>query len=118
EPAVASSDATNTATRITADGDEYVVNGRKWWSSGALGSACKILIVMGVTGGAAAGHGRHSMIAVPPDTPGVTIKRGMTVFGYNDGTHGGHAEVIFDHVRVPKQNLISRSEEHTSALQS
>jgi acyl-CoA dehydrogenase len=107
EPAVASSDATNIATTITADGDEYVVNGRKWWSSGALGSACKILIVMGVTGGAAAGHGRHSMIAVPPDTPGVTIKRGMTVFGYNDGTHGGHAEVIFDQVRVPKENLIS-----------
>jgi acyl-CoA dehydrogenase len=107
EPAVASSDATNIATTITADGDEYVIDGRKWWSSGALSSSCKVLIVMGVTGGAAVGHGRHSMILVPRDTPGITVKRGMTVFGYTDGTHGGHAEVIFDHVRVPKENLIS-----------
>jgi acyl-CoA dehydrogenase len=107
EPAVASSDATNIATTITADGDDYVISGRKWWSSGAMSSACKILIVMGVTGGAAVGHGRHSMILVPRDTPGITVKRGMTVFGYTDGTHGGHAEVIFDHVRVPKENLIS-----------
>jgi len=107
EPAVASSDATNIATTITADGDDYVISGRKWWSSGAMSSACKILIVMGVTGGAAVGHGRHSMICVPRDTPGITVKRGMTVFGYTDGTHGGHAEVIFDHVRVPKENLIS-----------
>src|ERR1700734_3718031 len=103
EPAVASSDATNIATTITADGDEYVIDGRKWWSSGALSSSCKVLIVMGVTGGAAVGHGRHSMILVPRDTPGITVKRGMTVFGYTDGTHGGHAEVIFDHVRVPKE---------------
>jgi acyl-CoA dehydrogenase len=107
EPDVASSDATNIATTIDRDGDGYVINGRKWWSSGAMSSDCQILIVMGVTAEAAEGHGRHSMILVPKDTPGVTVKRGMMVFGYTDGTHGGHAEVIFDHVKVPKENLIS-----------
>jgi acyl-CoA dehydrogenase len=109
EPAVASSDATNIATTITPDGDGYVINGRKWWSSGAMSSDCKILIVMGVTEGTGGsnGHGRHSMILVPRDTPGVTVKRGMLVFGYTDGTHGGHAEVIFDNVKVPAENLIS-----------
>jgi acyl-CoA dehydrogenase len=104
---VASSDATKIATTVTRDGDGYVINGRKWWSSGAMSSACQILIVMGVTGGDNEGHGRHSMILVPRDTPGVTVKRGMTVFGYTDGPHGGHAEVVFDHVKVPKENLIS-----------
>jgi acyl-CoA dehydrogenase len=110
EPAVASSDATNIATSITADGDGYVINGRKWWSSGAMSSDCQIFIVMGVTGEATSGttgHGRHTMILVPRDTPGVEVKRGMTVFGYTDGTHGGHAEVVFDNVRVPIQNLIA-----------
>jgi acyl-CoA dehydrogenase len=107
EPAVASSDASNIATTITRDGDEYVINGRKWWSSGALSSDCKIFIVMGVTGEGAGGHGRHSMILVPPETPGVDIQRGITVFGYADGTHGGHAEVVFDQVRVPKENLVA-----------
>ena len=110
EPAVASSDATNIATSITADGDDYVINGRKWWSSGAMSSDCQIFIVMGVTGEATSGttgHGRHTMILVPRDTPGVEVKRGMTVFGYTDGTHGGHAEVVFDNVRVPVQNLIA-----------
>ena len=107
EPDVASSDATNIATTITPDGDGYVINGRKWWSSGAMSSDCRIFIVMGVTGEATEGHGRHSMILVPRDTPGVTVKRGMMVFGYSDGTHGGHAEVVFDNVRVPIQNLIS-----------
>jgi acyl-CoA dehydrogenase len=107
EPDVASSDATNIATTIDRDGDGYVVNGRKWWSSGAMSSDCQILIVMGVTAEAAQGHGRHSMILVPKDTPGVAVERGMMVFGYTDGTHGGHAEVIFDHVKVPKENLIS-----------
>ena len=107
EPAVASSDATNIATSITPDGDGYVINGRKWWSSGAMSSDCQIFIVMGVTGEATEGHGRHSMILVPRDTPGITVKRGMTVFGYTDGTHGGHAEVVFDNVRVPVQNLIA-----------
>jgi acyl-CoA dehydrogenase len=111
EPAVASSDASNIATTINPDGDSYVINGRKWWSSGALSSDCKILIVMGVTGEAAAGnehgHGRHSMILVPRDAPGVQVGRGLTVFGYTDGTHGGHAEVQFTDVRVPKDNMIA-----------
>jgi acyl-CoA dehydrogenase len=107
EPDVASSDATNIATRITPDGDSYVIDGRKWWSSGAMSSDCKIFIVMGVTGDAEGGHRRHSMILVPKDTPGVIVRRGMMVFGYNDGTHGGHAEVLFDNVRVPKGNLIA-----------
>ena len=110
EPDVASSDATNIATTITPDGDGYVINGRKWWSSGAMSSDCKIFIVMGVTGepGAAGerSHSRHSMILVPRETPGITVKRGMRVFGYTDGTHGGHAEVLFDNVRVPAENLI------------
>jgi acyl-CoA dehydrogenase len=110
EPDVASSDATNIATSITRDGDGYVINGRKWWSSGAMSSDCQIFIVMGVSGEAASGttgHGRHTMILVPRDTPGVTVKRGMRVFGYTDGTHGGHAEVVFDNVKVPQENLIS-----------
>ena len=107
EPAVASSDAMNIATTITPDGDGYVINGRKWWSSGAMNPGCEIFIVMGVTGDAADGHGRHSMILVPRDTPGITIKRGITVFGYTDGTHGGHAEIVFDNVKVPKDNLIA-----------
>jgi acyl-CoA dehydrogenase len=107
EPDVASSDAMNIATTINRDADGYVINGRKWWSSGAMNPGCEILIVMGVTGGPAQGHGRHSMILVPRDTPGITVKRGMTVFGYTDGTHGGHAEIVFDHVRVPKENLIA-----------
>ena len=110
EPDVASSDATNIATRIARDGDGYVINGRKWWSSGAMSSDCQIFIVMGVSGEAAegtTGHGRHTMILVPRDTPGVTVKRGIRVFGYTDGAHGGHAEVVFDNVKVPKENLIS-----------
>jgi acyl-CoA dehydrogenase len=110
EPDVASSDATNIATRIARDGDGYVINGRKWWSSGAMSSDCQIFIVMGVSGEAAegtTGHGRHTMILVPRDTPGVTVKRGVRVFGYTDGAHGGHAEVVFDNVKVPKENLIS-----------
>ena len=110
EPDVASSDATNIATTITPDGDGYVINGRKWWSSGAMSSDCQIFIVMGVSGESVegtTGHGRHTMILVPRDTPGVTVKRGMRVFGYADGTHGGHAEVVFNNVNVPKGNLIS-----------
>ena len=111
EPGVASSDASNIATTVARDGDSYVINGRKWWSSGAMSSDCKILIVMGVTAEATAGdghsHRRHSMILVPRDTPGVEVKRGIYVFGYSDGHHGGHAEVEFTGVRVPKENLIA-----------
>ena len=110
EPEVASSDATNIATTITPDGDGYLINGRKWWSSGAMSSDCKVFIVMGVSGDAGGeerSHSRHSQILVPRDTPGITVKRGMMVFGFNDGTHGGHAEVIFDNVRVPRENMIA-----------
>ena len=107
EPEVASSDATNIATRITRDGDEYVINGRKWWSSGAMNPNCAILIVMGKTDPSAPRHRQQSMILVPRDTPGVTVHRGVTVFGYTDGSHGGHAEISFTDVRVPASNLIA-----------
>ncbi len=106
EPAVASSDAANIATRIERDGDAYVVSGRKWWSSGAMAPRCELLIVMGKTDPAAAPHRQQSMILVPRDAPGVTVRRGMRVFGYDDGPHGGHAEVDFDAVRVPAANLL------------
>ncbi|MFE7590970.1 acyl-CoA dehydrogenase family protein [Kitasatospora sp. NPDC057512] len=106
EPEVASSDATNIATRIERDGDEYVVNGRKWYITGAMNPDCRILIVMGKTDPAAEPHRRQSMLLVPRDTPGVTVRRGMTVFGYDDADHGGHAEVLFEDVRVPVENLI------------
>jgi acyl-CoA dehydrogenase len=107
EPAVASSDATNIETRIVRDGDDYVINGRKWWSSGAMNPNCKIFIVMGKTDPSAARHRQQSQILVPRDTPGVTVHRGMTVFGYTDGSHGGHAEVTFEDVLVPATNLIA-----------
>jgi acyl-CoA dehydrogenase len=106
EPAVASSDASNIALRIEGDGDEYVLNGRKWWSSGALSPDCKIFIVMGVTDPDGPAYRRQSMVLVPKDTPGVTVERGLSVFGYDDGTHGGHAEVAFDDVRVPADNIL------------
>ncbi|XTZ16448.1 acyl-CoA dehydrogenase family protein [Micromonospora echinospora] len=106
EPAVASSDATNIATRIVRDGDEYVVGGRKWWSSGAMDPRCELLIVMGKTDPDGERHRQQSMILVPRDTPGVTIRRGMTVFGYTDAAHGGHAEIDFTDVRVPVANLV------------
>ncbi|MFG1676667.1 acyl-CoA dehydrogenase family protein [Micromonospora sp. NPDC049282] len=106
EPEVASSDATNIATRITRDGDHYVVNGRKWWSSGAMDPRCEIFIVMGKTDPGADRHRQQSMILVPRDTPGVTVRRGMTVFGYSDAPHGGHAEIDFTDVRVPAENLV------------
>ena len=107
EPDVASSDATNISTSITRDGDVYVINGRKWWSSGAMDPRCKILIVMGKSSPQADRHRQQSQILVPRETPGVNIKRGMHVFGYTDGTHGGHAEIEFTDVRVPVSNVIS-----------
>jgi acyl-CoA dehydrogenase len=106
EPDVASSDATNIATRITRDGDEYVVSGRKWWSSGAMRPECKFAIVMGVSDPDGERHARHSMILVPLDAPGVTLERSTSVFGYNDGPHGGHALIDYDNVRVPAENLL------------
>jgi len=107
EPGVASSDATNIGTRIMRDGDDYVINGHKFYISGAMNPNCKIFIVMGKTDPSAARHLQQSMILVPRDTPGLQIKRGMRVFGYTDGDHGGHAEVIFDDVRVPLSYLIA-----------
>jgi len=107
EPDVASSDATNISTVIQRSGDEYVINGRKWWSSGAMDPACEILIVMGKTSPGADRHRQQSMILVPRNTPGVTVQRGMTLFGFDDATHGGHAEVEFAGVRVPASNLIA-----------
>ncbi len=106
EPDVASSDATNIATRIERDGDEYIVNGRKWFITGAMNPNCAIMIVMGKTDPEAASHRQQSMVLVPRDTPGVTVRRGMRVFGYTDGDHGGHAEVLFEDVRVPVANLV------------
>ena len=106
EPDVASSDATNIATTITRDGDSYVINGRKWWSTGAMRPECKVSIVMGVSDPDAAKHARHSMILVPLDAPGVTIERSTSVFGYDDGPHGGHGVIEFSDVRVPATNLL------------
>ncbi|MBB5774076.1 acyl-CoA dehydrogenase family protein [Nonomuraea jabiensis] len=106
EPDVASSDATNIATSIVRDGGEYVINGRKWFISGAMNPNCKIFIVMGKTNPDAPTHRQQSMILVPRDTPGLHIKRGMHVFGYTDADHGGHAEIVFEDVRVPVENLI------------
>jgi acyl-CoA dehydrogenase len=106
EPEVASSDATNIATRIRRDGDEYVITGRKWWSTGAMNPDAAIFIVMGKTDPDAARHRQQSMILVPRNTPGVRIVRPLTVFGYDDRDHGGHAEIAFDEVRVPASNLI------------
>ncbi|OHV22188.1 acyl-CoA dehydrogenase [Parafrankia soli] len=106
EPDVASSDATNITTSIVRDGDEYVINGRKWWITGAMNPNARILIVMGRTDPAADRHRQQSMILVPRDAPGVEIRRGMEVFGYDDHEHGGHAEIVLADVRVPVSNLI------------
>ncbi|HSK96102.1 MAG TPA: acyl-CoA dehydrogenase family protein [Euzebyales bacterium] len=105
EPDVASSDATNIQARIVRDGDEYIVSGRKWWSSGAGDPRCKVAIVMGKSDPAAPPHAQQSMILVPLDTPGVTIERTLSVFGYDHAPHG-HAEITFDDVRVPADNML------------
>ncbi|RKT55010.1 acyl-CoA dehydrogenase family protein [Saccharothrix australiensis] len=107
EPDVASSDATNIATRVERDGDHYVVNGRKWWSSGAMSPDCRVFVVMGRTDPHAERHRQQSMVIVPRDTPGVRVERGMHVFGYTDAAHGGHAEIVFEDVRVPADHLIA-----------
>ena len=105
EPAVASSDATNVECDIRRDGDEYVINGRKWWTSGAMDPRCKIFILMGKTNRDAHKYGQQSMVLVEPNMPGVKIERFLPVFGYDDAPHG-HAEVSFTDVRVPASNLL------------
>jgi acyl-CoA dehydrogenase len=105
EPAVASSDATNIETRIERQGDEYVINGRKWWTSGAGDPRCAIYIAMGKTDPEAPRHVQQSMVLVPADSPGLTVVRPLSVFGYDDAPHG-HMEVLFDNVRVPVGNIL------------
>jgi acyl-CoA dehydrogenase len=105
EPDVASSDATNIQSRIVREGDVYVINGRKWWTSGAGDPRCKIAIFMGKTDPSAAKHRQQSMVLVPMDTPGVSVKRMLGVFGYDDAPHG-HGEVTFENVRVPVSNIL------------
>jgi acyl-CoA dehydrogenase len=104
EPAVASSDATNISCRIESDGGDYVINGRKWWISGAADKRCKIAILMGKTDPSAPRHRQQSKVLVPLDTPGITIVRALPVFGYQD--QEGHCEIIFEDVRVPKANIL------------
>src|ERR1700719_3254562 len=105
EPDVASSDATNIQSSIERDGDHYVINGRKWWTSGAGDPRCEILIFMGKTNPGAALHSQQSMILVPMKTPGISVKRQLSVFGYDDAPHG-HSEIEFTDVRVPAANLL------------
>ena len=105
EPAVASSDATNIASRIERDGDDYVINGRKWWISGAGDPRCQIYIFMGKTDPEAPRHAQQSMVLVPADTPGITVMRPLSVFGYDDAPHG-HMEISFDNVRVPASSIL------------
>jgi acyl-CoA dehydrogenase len=105
EPDVASSDATNIGTSIMPDGDEYVINGRKWWISGAADERCQVFIVMGKSAPDAEAYRRQSMILVPRDTPGLTIERHLPIFGYQD--QHGHSEIVFDEVRVPASNLLA-----------
>ncbi|MGB5374311.1 MAG: acyl-CoA dehydrogenase family protein [Polyangiales bacterium] len=105
EPDVASSDATNICTEIRRDGDEYVINGRKWWTSGIMDKRCKIMIVMGKSDPNASSHLQQSMILVPRETKGVTVERYLPVYGFDDAPHG-HGEVLFDGVRVPASNML------------
>ncbi|MGE3813343.1 MAG: acyl-CoA dehydrogenase family protein [Candidatus Nanopelagicales bacterium] len=106
EPDVASSDATNIAASARVEGDRIILNGRKWWSTGAMRPECGISIVMAVTDPDADRHQRHTMILVPTSTPGLTIERSTTVFGYDDGPHGGHGVISYDDVEVPTSNIL------------
>lgn len=118
EPDVASSDATNIELSIVRDGDEYVINGRKWWITGAMNPNAQVFIVMGKTDPEADRHRQQSMILVERDTPGVEVVRGMHVFGYHDRDHGGHAEIRFTDVRVPASNLIGAEGEGFAIAQA
>jgi acyl-CoA dehydrogenase len=106
EPAVASSDASNIETSIVREGDEYVINGRKWFSSGAGHPRCEIYILMGKTDPGARTYNQQSMVLVPANTPGVTVERMLPVFGYEHEAHGGHAQVLLENVRVPVENIL------------
>jgi acyl-CoA dehydrogenase len=106
EPEVASSDANNIATKIVEDGDGFRVTGRKWWSSGGMNPRCKVAIVMGRSAPDGERHRTHSMVVVPMDADGVRVERSTHVFGYDDGGHGGHAEIVYDDVRVPRDHLL------------
>jgi len=117
EPDVASSDATNISTTIFCDGDDYVINGRKWWASGAASDICKLLIVLGRSNPEADRHHQHSMVLVPKDHPGVTIVRQLTLMGYDDRPHG-HCEILFENVRVPAGNLLGGEGEGFSMSQA
>ena len=105
EPAVASSDATNIESSIVRDGNDYVINGRKWWTSGIMDPRCKVIIFMGKTNPDAPKHQQQSQIVIPRDAAGITIKRSLAVFGYDDAPHG-HGEVLFEDVRVPVSNIL------------
>ncbi|MCE0536399.1 acyl-CoA dehydrogenase family protein [Kineosporia rhizophila] len=118
EPGVASSDATQIATRIRREGDEWVITGRKWWSTGAMSPDARLLIVMGVTDPDAPRHRQQSMVLVPRETEGVQIVRPLTVFGYDDRDHGGHAEVAFDEVRVPADAVLGGAGEGFAIAQA
>jgi acyl-CoA dehydrogenase len=118
EPDVASSDPANLQTTIVRDGSDYVVNGRKWWITGALGSECQLLIVMGVSDPEADPRRRHSLVLVPRDTPGVSTPRGMSIFGFRHGSSGGHAEVVFEDVRVPVENILGEQGQGTALAQA
>jgi acyl-CoA dehydrogenase len=130
EPDVASSDATNIETSVRRDGDEYVIDGRKWWSTGAMDPAAEVFVVMGRSAGpgsdsSGAGqdsagdrHRRHSMVLVPRNTPGVRVVRPLRAFGYDDAPHGGHAEVAFDEVRVPASSVLKGEGEGFAIAQS
>lgn len=106
EPAVASSDARNISTRIEEDGDGFRINGHKWWSSGAMSPRCKVAIVMGRSSPDGAPHAQHSMVVVPLNTSGVQIIRSTSVLGYSDSGHGGHAEIAYNDVWIPRANLL------------
>jgi acyl-CoA dehydrogenase len=116
EPDVASSDATNISTSIIRDGDEYVVNGHKWWTTGAADPRCKVLIVLGRTNPDAARHLQHSMLLVPIDAPGVTVERVLPVYGFTE--QQGHCEIVYDDVRVPVSNLLGSEGEGFAVAQS
>ncbi len=118
EPDVASSDATNIQTSIGRDGEEYVITGRKWWSTGAMNPNATLLIVMGKTDSSAERHRQQSMVLVPRDTPGVTVVRPLTVLGFDDRDHGGHAEIRFDGVRVPVANVLGAEGEGFAMAQA